>query len=138
MSFSISEFDRIRGINLIPFYYDKETSFHLSEVVRNVLAFIPLGVFLKLLKFDFKTTVLLGFGYSFLLEIMQLVLKIGITDITDLITNTSGVVIGAAFYIVLSKIFKKTVVLDKVLKVLATAGTLMLLVLMIFLIFANK
>ena len=137
MSFSISTLDRISGINLIPFYYDKETSFHLTEVALNVFAFIPLGLFLKLLKFDFKSSVLLGFGYSFILEIMQLILKVGITDITDLITNTSGIVIGAAFYVMLSKIFKDTDMLDKVLKIFATIGTILLLLLLTLVIVSN-
>ncbi len=137
MSISPSDLARIRGINLIPFYYDEETSFHLREVIMNVLAFIPLGLFLKLLKFDFKTSVLLGFGYSLLLEIMQLILMVGITDITDLITNTSGAAIGAAIYVVLSKIFKNTDTLDKVLKVLSTIGVALLMTLMSILIIAN-
>ncbi len=137
MSFSLSALSRIRGINLIPFYYDKETSFHLSEVIMNVFAFIPLGLLLKLLKFDFKASVLLGFVYSFILEILQFVLKVGITDITDLITNTLGVVIGAVFYIILSKVFKRTDILDKVLKILATLGVALLIMLMSILIIAN-
>ena len=137
MSFSISTLDRIRGINLIPFYYDEEISFHLTEVAMNVLAFIPLGLFLKLLKFDFKSSVLLGFGYSFILEIMQLILKVGITDITDLITNTSGIVIGVAFYVALSKIFKNTNMLDKALKMLATIGVVLIIAFVSILIIAN-
>ena len=137
MSFSISTLDRISGINLIPFFYDKETSFHLTEVALNVFAFIPLGLFLKLMKFDFKSSVLLGFGYSCILEIMQLILKVGITDITDLITNTSGFVIGAAFYVMLSKIFKNTDMLDKVLKILATIGVVLLIAFVSILIISN-
>ena len=137
MSFSLSELSRIRAINLIPFFYEEETSFHLREVLMNIVAFIPLGLFLKLLKFDFKTSVLVGLGYSFVLEIMQLILKVGITDITDLITNTLGVVIGATFYILLSEIFKKTDILDKVLKVLATVGIVLLMSFMLILIIVN-
>ncbi len=137
MQFSISTLERIRGINLIPFYYEEETNFHLSEVLMNVLAFIPLGVYLKLLKFNFKTSLLFGFGYSFILEALQFILKIGITDITDLITNTSGALIGAATYIVLSKIFKKTAALDKALKILATVCTVLLVGFIFILIVAN-
>ncbi len=138
MSFSLSALDRIRGINLIPFYYDKETSFHLSEVIMNIFAFIPLGLFLKLLKFDFKTSVLLGFGYSLVLEIMQLILKVGITDVTDLITNTLGVVIGATFYVILSTLFKRTDSLDKVLKIFEKHETLFCILLIILYVVSNS
>ncbi len=137
MSFSLSALTGLRGINLIPFYYDRETSFHLSEVLLNLFAFIPLGLFLKLLKLKFKTTVLLGFGYSLALELLQLAFGIGITDITDLITNTLGAVIGALLYVILSKTFKKTDTLDLVLKVCATVGVVLLTVLMFILLIGN-
>ncbi len=138
MSVSLSQIPRIRCINLIPFYYEEETPFHLSEVVLNVLAFIPLGIYLRLLRIDAKKAVLLGFGFSFILEMMQFILKVGVTDITDLITNTSGVVIGVLIYGALSKLFKQKDAVDQVLKILATIGTEMLIAFMLITIIRNR
>lgn len=52
LQLSIHELDRIRGINLIPFYYDNEIGmgFHLKEVLENVAIFIPYGIYLCMLK----------------------------------------------------------------------------------------
>ena len=41
LQFSISDLDKVRSINLIPFHYDKEVgaAFHLTEVLENFLIF---------------------------------------------------------------------------------------------------
>ena len=36
----LSDLPSVRRINFIPFYYDEEMPFHLSEVIKNVLIFI--------------------------------------------------------------------------------------------------
>ena len=51
---SLSELPSIRGINLIPFYYDQETGTHLKEVLYNIIVFIPLGVYVQIFKEDWK------------------------------------------------------------------------------------
>ena len=42
LQFSISDLDKVRSINLIPFHYDKEVgaAFHLTEVLDNILIFL--------------------------------------------------------------------------------------------------
>lgn len=52
--------DGIRNINLIPFHYDKEAPFHRSEIIKNVIIFIPLGVYLKKLKIKGVKVILFG------------------------------------------------------------------------------
>ena len=44
LQFSISDLDKIRSINFIPFHYDKEigAAFHLTEVLKNFLIFVPM------------------------------------------------------------------------------------------------
>ena len=37
LSFNPQELSTIRSINLIPFHYDNEASFHLTEVIENIL-----------------------------------------------------------------------------------------------------
>ncbi len=137
LSFSISELDEIRKINVIPFYYDQEASFHLSEVIKNLLVFIPIGVYFKMMKFDGKRAIILGFVFSLTLEVMQFVLKVGASDITDLITNTVGVAIGVLIYNILLKIFVKAKKVDKVLNILATIGTMLICLFLLALIVSN-
>ena len=51
LQFSISDLDKVRSINLIPFHYDKEigAAFHLTEVLDNFLIFVPMGIYLQML-----------------------------------------------------------------------------------------
>ena len=51
LQFSISDLDKVRSINLIPFHYDKKvgTAFHLTEVLENFLIFVPMGIYLQML-----------------------------------------------------------------------------------------
>lgn len=81
--------DKIRKINLIPFYYSNEIgfNFHFKEVLDNLLIFIPFGIYLKMLNKDNKKIILFGFVFSLALKICQFIFKIGATDVIDLITN---------------------------------------------------
>lgn len=73
-----------------------------EQMTLNVLLFVPLGIFARLLwRRGFVGTVLLGFGCSLLIEITQLTANWGtapfqyrIFDVDDLITNTSGAAVG--------------------------------------------
>ena len=89
-----------RSLNLIPFAFARK-----SEMISNIIAFIPFGVMLGV-NFKapaFKYKVALIFAFSLAVEIIQYVLAIGVTDITDLIMNTLGGLIGLAAYDVVSK-----------------------------------
>ena len=91
-------------ISLIPFKFRKMEN--MFELIANTILFIPLGVLLPSLwkKFEsFSNTVLVGFGLSLIIEMLQL-LNIRATDIDDLIMNTLGAIIG---YIIYSLLFKK-------------------------------
>ena len=104
----ITGLDKIRNINLIPFYYSNEVSGHFKEVLENLLIFIPFAIYLKMLNKDNEKIILYGLIFSLVLEISQFIFKLGATDITDLITNSMGTVIGVYFYILLEKIFKNS------------------------------
>ncbi len=129
--------DHIRNINLIPFHYDDETSSHLSEVLENVMIFIPLGVYLKMLKITDAKAILFGMTFSIGLEILQFILAVGASDITDIMTNTAGAAIGVGIYAILSLVFRKSEKLDKVLCILASICTLLLISMIAILLFAN-
>ena len=105
LQFSIHDLDMVRSVNFIPFYYDKEigTEFHLKEVFENLLIFVPMGIYLQMLlpkgRFHGKLAVIAG--TSLLLETAQYVLAIGRSDITDLLTNTTGGLLGLAYIVLL-------------------------------------
>lgn len=102
LSLDIPSLVTTRSINLIPFYYDKETTFHLKEIIENILIFIPLGLLLKMKDLSPKKIFLLGFLLSFTYEFLQYIFSIGVSDITDIITNTIGVILGSLVYSILS------------------------------------
>ena len=139
-SFSISDLinlSKIRSINLIPFYYPTEVNFHLREVIANIIIFIPLGIYLKMLNINNKNTILYGFIFSILLEISQFVFRLGASDITDIITNTTGVILGVLVYILLEKIIKNKEKSDNILKIIALFVTILFSLLMMLLIISN-
>ena len=106
---SLSELPSIRGINFIPFYYDKETSVHLKEILYNVIVFVPLGVYVEIFKEEWKiaTKCLVAFVTSLLFEAVQFIFAIGASDVTDIIGNTFGGIVGILFCIVMKKIAPK-------------------------------
>ena len=82
-----------QNINLVPFAYmfsDYRNS------LLNVLLFVPLGFLLPVLWKRFRSffwTGLLGFSFSLSIELLQL-LTLRATDINDLMTNTTGTILG--------------------------------------------
>ena len=106
---NLSELPSIRGVNLIPFYYKQGTNMHLREVIYNIIVFIPLGVYIQIFKEDWKkaTKYLVVFLTSFIFEVVQFIFAIGATDITDLIGNTFGGILGILFCIIIKKIAPK-------------------------------
>ena len=117
-----------RKINLIPFHHGEAMAFLISDVIRNVLIFLPVGIYLKMLKVPNGNAVLFGAGFSMTLEILQFLLVIGEPDITDVITNTSGTLIGVCVYLLLIVIFRQYEKLDRLLTILASICTVLLLV----------
>ena len=133
----IGSMDHLRSINLIPFHYDEETSSHFSEVIENILIFVPLGVYLRILGKHSLFAVACGAAFSLFLEIVQFILGIGATDITDLMMNTLGAAVGVLIYFCLKSIFKDVKKLNKVLRIIALIGTGIFVGLMMVLMWAN-
>lgn len=89
-----------RSLNLIPF-----TRAQRSEMISNLVAFIPFGVMLgvNLKHVLCRYKIIAIFAFSLAVEIIQYALAIGVADITDIIMNTLGGVIGLAVYVGLGK-----------------------------------
>lgn len=71
------------------------------NLVGNVVAFIPFGMFLPWLYGrcrKFSLTVLFSFEFSLFVEITQLAFKVGSFDVDDILLNTLGGVLGFLGY----------------------------------------
>lgn len=127
-------------VNLVPFKRPQalEGDTNITEMLLNVLAFIPFGVYTAILykKHGWGVQVCWFFCVSLLYETSQYVLKCGMSDITDVINNTLGGAIGLLLY----KTFEKacgSIKAQKITNIVALTGTL-LTVIVILLLKINK
>ena len=88
----------IRGLSVIPFAEVTQNSWR--DVVYNFLFFIPFGLLLSvsLKRANFWRKLAYILFFSLVVEIIQFIFAIGITDITDVIANTAGGLLGLALY----------------------------------------
>lgn len=73
----------------------------------NIAAFIPFGIFLPIMHRRFRSfayMTLLTFEFSLLVEVIQLVCKVGSFDVDDLLLNTIGGILGYLVFWILDKI----------------------------------
>ncbi len=85
--------DDMREIKLIPFVSgDGHGPSALVEVLANVVLFVPLGLYLAALGARWKPLVIVGTSVA--LEIAQFALATGSSDVTDVIVNTAGGLLG--------------------------------------------
>lgn len=142
LQFSLKDIDPIRFVNLIPFHYTNAVSelFQIKEIRDNVLIFIPFGILLSMLapKMNLRSKILIIFGTSFAFETMQYILSIGVTDITDLITNVSGGLIGIFSYTFLLKLVKDKQRIDAAISILGSILAVLFSGLMSILLLANQ
>lgn len=138
-SLSWSELPNIRSVNLIPFGESVIVNgqVYFSEIINNLIVFIPLGIYLGMLKpqWSFFKKVLSVLGISLIYEVIQYILAIGATDITDVIANTAGGIVGILLYILLSKALKEKT--TKVLNTVAVICTVLALALLSILMIVN-
>lgn len=105
-----NEKDGLRNINLIPFrsispYLRNITEpYAFKNILANILAFIPLGIFVsnKNSKNVFKTLVIC-LSVILSIECIQLLFKIGFFDVDDIILNFIGSLIGMGINKILIK-----------------------------------
>lgn len=89
----------VQGLNLEPFADVNEATWH--DTGWNLAFFVPLGLLLAVSVRRTRLLPLVAAGalFSMLLEAFQYVFAIGITDVTDVIANTSGVLVGLLLYL---------------------------------------
>lgn len=80
------------------------------NLVGNVLAFAPFGALIRWVrnkKTKFWTATAYTFFFSLCIETLQLVTKVGVFDIDDIILNTMGGMLGYFCYYVLASIDRR-------------------------------
>ena len=78
------------------------------NVFGNVIVFIPLGFFLPFLVRKLRkwyATALLCFELTFLVEIIQLITKVGVFDVDDMILNLLGGIIGYVIFCLIFRVY---------------------------------
>lgn len=126
-----------QNINLIPFreplLYNGRIDY--NEIFLNILIFIPLGLYVGILfkKSNLAQKIFSFFMVSFSFEILQFIWKIGAFDITDIINNTLGGIIGLLLFKGLSKAFNSPAKAQKLINIIATIGTIVIVSTLLYL-----
>ena len=82
----------------------------ITNLVGNIVGFIPFGLILPIINRRIRNLILIGtlsFELSLVVEVTQLVLKVGIFDVDDLLLNTLGGIIGYTIFYVCNKLRRK-------------------------------
>ncbi len=80
------------------------------NLVGNVAAFLPFGFILPIIirkKTNLLELVVLSFAFSLVIETLQLVFRVGIFDVDDLLLNTLGGLIGYIAFCVIRPVKRK-------------------------------
>lgn len=128
-----------RNINLIPFVGSLLVNGRLgiSEIIMNIIVFIPFGVYMSMLFREWSPVkkAAPAFIVSLLYEILQYIFGIGASDITDLLGNTLGAIIGIGIYSILWRGLGERA--TKLLNIIALVGTVITIIFLGFIVIAN-
>lgn len=135
----MEELPHLRNISLIPFAESVIVNgkVDFSEIFQNLFAFIPFGVLISTISENksFLQKLLPAFFVSLTFEVLQFIFSIGASDITDVITNTLGGLIGIGIFMVLRKLFKRKY--KTVINIVSFTFAILFSVLMLILFLAN-
>jgi glycopeptide antibiotics resistance protein len=120
-----------RILNLKPFGAPARTNGRVDyhEMIFNCLFFVPFGLLLSVnfKKMGFLPKLALIFAFSLTVELIQFIFGIGSADITDLIMNTFGGLLGLLIYGISSN-FIQSILLDKL---IVYAGMVLLVIFLV-------
>lgn len=126
-----------RNVNFIPFgdSLGSNGKINTGEIILNVLIFIPLGIYIGILfkRWTWIKHLLSFFLISLMFEGLQFILSIGAFDITDIITNTTGGIIGLIVFEVIEKLFNNSIKAQKFINIIAAIGTALMISLLLLL-----
>lgn len=121
-----------RRVNLIPF---NEAVILNGENILNVVIFVPIGIYTGILfeRWNSGKKLLFLFLLSLIVEGLQYIFEIGIFDVTDLITNAAGGIVGLLLFTAIAKAFNNTAKTQKFFNVIAATGTIVMILLLVLL-----
>lgn len=101
-----------RSFNFTPFWsysaIRKGTAGMLTQVVMNLVAFIPVGFLLGCAfpRLKWWQVLLIGGGFSLLIEVSQLVFKLGLAEFDDVFHNVLGCLVGYGVSLLISRNYR--------------------------------
>lgn len=139
MQLSLRNLPHLRGVNWVPFGASLVVNGRINagEIVQNALAFVPFGVFMRALlrKRPLAVQLVPAVAASLLFETAQYVFAIGASDITDVLANSAGALLGLAAAAALEKICPRGWV--KAINILCLCGAVILSVFIAILLLSN-
>lgn len=113
LAFLFFKASSLQAVNLVPFhsitdYLFNDGTLSLGNVLGNVVLFLPPGIYLTLFNRTKKITIntLWIVLISVAVEILQYVMRVGVTDIDDVLLNGLGGFLGIIIFKIIYKIFK--------------------------------
>jgi glycopeptide antibiotics resistance protein len=138
--FSYDETGGRRIVNLVPLMgsFSGNGVIRYDQLVENVLIFVPMGIYLGMVKrnWSFWRKTLLIVGVTVTFEVTQYSFAIGRADITDVLTNALGGIVGIGIYAMLSKILRTRA--NGVINVAALTLTVFVLLYSVFLLSRSR
>lgn len=129
MQFSFELVGTLRSVNVVPLAGVLMVNGvpDYSEVVLNVLAFMPFGLFMGMLRGPrpFWRALVPIAATSFAFEALQFVFALGVSDVTDLMANTVGGALGIGLYVLVRHLAKSDRRAARFCNVVALVGTVM-------------
>ena len=121
-----------RSVNLVPF---NDGKIDVGESILNVVICVPLGIYAGVLfkRRTFGTKLFFFFLISSMFEVLQFLLIVGTFDITDIITNILGGVIGLMIFKAIEELFNNSVKAQKFINIIAAIGTVLMISLLVLL-----
>jgi glycopeptide antibiotics resistance protein len=124
-----------RELNLIPFAgsFADHRGFGVGDVIANVLIFVPLGVYISMLRnrWSFGRRILAVAATSVAFEVIQYAFAVGRSDITDVLCNTIGGLVGIGIHALSATMLKHRT--NRVLTIVALVVTVLALAFFTFL-----
>lgn len=137
MEFSFADINGMQNLNLDPYSAPARINGEVvyEEIYFNILAFLPFGLYLGILfkKWNVYQNILVFLLVSLSFETVQYIFAIGASDITDVINNVLGGIIGMVLFRLLNFFMKNSHRAHKLINIFAAVGTvLVVIVLFIF------
>lgn len=105
-----ANFTPFRTIDMYIRYWDWGSLRSFENLIGNVLAFLPFGIFLPSIWKNCRNIfVCAGYGLTFVLgiELFQMFSGFGIFDVDDIILNCTGILVGYILYLLTELIVNK-------------------------------